>query len=260
MRAKRPLAKALAVAAVIGLSTVVNSCSTNPVTGREQFILFPESQVSQMGVQAYSDIKKEMKISKDPRYTRPTIEVATHIIAVSDLDSKNCEVTVFEDDTPNAFALPGCKIGVHTGLFKVAKNNAQLAAVLGHEVGHVVGRHAGERISRGVVANLGVQIVGATQGQAAANLMAQAATLGVILPFGRSQESEADDIGLIYMARAGYDPRQSVELWKNFAKEGGNRPPEFLSTHPDPGNRIARLQSNMPRALGIYNAAPVKRQ
>ena len=166
----------------------------------------------------------------------------TRVIQVSDLRGQSWEVTVFVDDTPNAFALPGGKIGVHTGLFKVAKNRAQLAAVLAHEVGHVVAKHSAERVSQGMVAQLGVSVAGAAYGQAAGNLLAQAATLGVILPFSRNQESEADDIGLIYMARAGYNPREAVNLWHNFANYGdGQRPPEFLSTHPAPQTRISRL-------------------
>lgn len=250
------------IAVAIGLTTAcvaLISCAVNEVTGRNQFILFGDSQMSTMGADAYKQIKTQKKISKDPQYTQPVIEVVTRIIQVSDLRGESWEVTVFVDDTPNAFALPGGKIGVHTGLFKVAKNKAQLAAVLGHEVGHVIAKHSAEQVSRGMVAELGVSVAGAAYGQAAGNLLAQMATLGVILPFSRSQESEADDIGLIYMARAGYDPREAVKLWQNFANYGdGERPPEFLSTHPAPETRIKRLEANMPNALAEYNKSPYR--
>ncbi len=255
--------RGFAALVLASFGVVASGCTTNPATGRSQMILLPEAQVASMGAQAYQQIKTQQKISRDPKYTRPVVEISQRIVNLPDVKryygNRQWEVTVFEDDTPNAFALPGGKIGVHTGLFKVAKNRSQLAAVIGHEVAHVIGRHSAERVSQGMLAQVGVGVAGAAYGGNVANLLAQAATLGVILPFSRSQESEADVLGLKYMAQAGYDPRQSVNLWQNFKAYGGSRPPEFLSTHPSPDNRIARLQQNMPAAMEEYNRSPYRR-
>jgi predicted Zn-dependent protease len=234
------------------------SCQTNSYTGRSQMILIGDSQAASMGVSAFDQIKKEKKTTNDPKYTGPVGAVVSRLTEANHLGGQTWETRVFVDDTPNAFALPGGKIGVHTGLFKVAKNDAQLAAVLGHEIGHVLSRHSAERVSQGLVAQVGTTAVGASYGDAAANLFAQAATLGVILPYSRTQESEADDIGLTLMARAGYDPRQAIPLWENFKKEGGSRPPEFLSTHPAPETRIQRLNAHMAKAVAEYERSPYK--
>ena len=174
---------------------------------------------------------------------------------------RSCEVRVIEDDTPNAFALPGCKIGVHTGLFEVVENDAQLAAVLGHEMAHVTVRHAEERMSRDVLLNAVLQLGGAVTGADAnmVQLAATAATLGIVLPFTREQESEADAVGLRYMARAAYDPNEAVQVWKNFERRGDNRGPQFLSTHPSPGNRIAELEKLIPDVMDTYREARARR-
>ncbi|HQU09750.1 MAG TPA: M48 family metallopeptidase, partial [Opitutales bacterium] len=154
-----------------------------------------------------------------------------------------------DDEMINAFAMPGGKVAVYSGLFKIATNDAQLAAVLGHEVGHVVARHGNERLSQGLVmTGIGVGLGVATANQSTSTRVAvlsaygAGATLGVMLPFSRSQESEADYLGLIYMARAGYDPRQAVIVWQNMEKDNDSpNPPEFLSTHPNYQTRIERL-------------------
>jgi predicted Zn-dependent protease len=141
----------------------------------------------------------------------------------------------------------------------VAKTEGQLAAVLGHEIGHVMAHHSAERMSREMAVQLGLQALGSAGNMAQyANLMAQAATLGIILPFSREQESEADEIGLINMARAGYEPHEAVDLWRAMEAQGGQGPSEFLSTHPSPGNRIAHLEEVMPRAVAAYNASPYR--
>ena len=245
--ALRSCAGLLLVALLVG-------CQNAPVTGRKQLILVPESQDAQLGLQAYQDILAKSRISRDPDLNRRVREVGGRIAAVSPNPDFDWEFTLIEDDSPNAFALPGGKVGVNTGLFKVAQNDDQLAAVMAHEVGHAIARHGSERISQQLLLQTGLNVLsssGAVAGQYV-QLAAQAATLGVILPFGRDQESEADHIGLLYMARAGYDPRAAIDLWRNFDSYGGDRPPEFLSTHPSPGTRIQRLQALMPEALAIY--------
>jgi predicted Zn-dependent protease len=176
-------------------------------------------------------------------------------------DLRSWEIVVFRDDTPNAFALPGGKIGVNTGLFSVARNQDQLATVLGHEVAHVVAQHSNERVSTAYAAESGLQLAqaiagapGAEQSQLLA-LLGLGAQVGILLPYGREQEREADLIGLDLMADAGFDPRESIALWQNMAQAGGGQPPEFLSTHPSHGTRIQALAQRMPEALARADAA-----
>jgi metalloendopeptidase OMA1, mitochondrial len=239
----------------LAFAVALAACAQAPVTGRQQFILLPESQDAQMGLQAYQEIKQESNISRDPELNRRVQEVGRRIAEVSAHPEWEWEFTVFENDEPNAFALPGGKVGVHTGLFKVAENDDQLATVISHEVAHAIARHGSERMSQGLLAQgLGAIAVGSGLNPQTVELAAQAATLGIILPYSRTQEAEADHIGLIYMAEAGYDPRAAIDLWENFEALGGQRPPEFLSTHPEPGSRIERLQELMPEALEIYEA------
>ena len=241
------------VLAGLSLALAVAACAKAPVTGRSQLILLPESQDADMGLQAYQQIKQEEKISGDAALNQRVQTVGRRIAAVSGHPEWDWQFTLFDNSEPNAFALPGGKVGVYTGLFKVAQNDAQLAAVMGHEVGHAIARHGAERMSQGILAQLGGVAVGAATGsQPIVDLYSQAATLGVILPYSRGQESEADEIGLMLMAEAGYDPREAVKLWQNFAALGGERPAEFLSTHPSEGTRIQRLQELMPKALEIY--------
>lgn len=242
--------------AVFSALLVLAACEAAPVTGRDQFIIVSEQQAIASGASAYRQIRSEKPISNDARTNQLVQQVGRRIAAVADDPGYRWEFTVFEDPAPNAFALPGGKIGVNTGLFEVARNEDQLAAVIAHEMAHVVARHPSERLSRQIAVEGGLSLAGAASGTAAqyADILSQAATLGLILPFSRDQESEADRIGLVYMARAGYDPRAAIDLWQNFAAYGGARPPEFLSTHPSPGNRIERLQAYMPEALAIYRA------
>jgi predicted Zn-dependent protease len=243
------------VAVALSLAVAVAACQQAPVTGRQQLILLPESQDAQMGLQAYQEIKQASKISRDSELNRRVQRVGKRIAKVSPHPEWDWEFTVFDDDQPNAFALPGGKVGVYTGLFKVAENDDQLAAVMGHEVAHAIARHGAERMSQGLLAQgLGVAAVGGGVNPQIVQVAAQAATLGVILPYSRTQESEADHIGLLYTAAAGYDPREAVELWQNFEALGGERPPEFLSTHPSEGTRIDRLQELMPEAMEVYRA------
>lgn len=247
---QRSLSVILAVALTAGL---LSACATAPVTGRQQIIAIPESQASELGAQAYQQILSETPAVQGTAQSRMVERVGRDIAAAVD-QGYDWEFTLLRDETPNAFALPGGKVGVNTGLFKVVENEDQLAAVVAHEIGHVTARHSSERMTQQLAVQAGLVGVGAAAGgsQGLVQLAAQAATLGLTLPFSRAQEAEADEIGLIYMARAGYDPRAAVEVWQNFERLGGERPPEFLSTHPAPGNRIAELQAKMPRALEIY--------
>lgn len=240
---------------------LISACATSP-TGRSQLQFFPESQMRSMGVDAYEQMRAD----------EPTIEtgpVVDYVQCVTDAiiphipagyGDNGWEVTVFESEAVNAFALPGGKIGVYTGLLRVAENQDQLATVIGHEIAHVMAEHANERMSTqfATVVGLGALQVAAGDDPERQRLMAAlgvGAQVGIILPFSRLHESEADDIGLELMATAGFNPEQSVDLWRNMAEAGGRTPPEFLSTHPSRDRRIADLQAAMPRALYLYEQA-----
>ena len=251
---------------VLVLACGALACATSPL-GRRQLKLVPESQMDSMGVQAFDEMKKQTPSEKDPALNAYIRCVADPVALVAEPGSRpsDWEVVLFKDKTANAFALPGRKIGVHTGLLRVAKTDGQLAAVLGHEVGHVLAGHGNERVSENLVVNLGLAGTAAllSGGQskkgndqglllAALGLGAQ---FGVLLPHSRDQESEADIIGLRLMARAGFDPHESVELWKNMIRDGGGAPPEFLSTHPSSENRIRHLEGDIPKVQGDFEAA-----
>jgi len=170
-------------------------------------------------------------------------------------------VVVFKDDAANAFALPGGKIGVYTGMLKVAENQDQLATVIGHEVAHVQAHHANERVSQSLLVREGVNLIGAIAspqsgaGQSLMGMLGVGAQYGILMPFSRVQESEADMHGLDLMARAGFDPRESVQLWQNMSKADKQQPPEFLSTHPSNSTRISDLIARLPHALPLMNQA-----
>lgn len=246
----------------VTLSLLV-ACATSP-TGRSQFVgLAPnDADMGKMGAVAYSDLKKKTKINTDPATNAYVSCVAHALLNTFPADEgQGWEITVFEDDTPNAFALPGKKIGVHTGIFKTAKNQSQLAAVVGHEIGHVEAHHGAERLSVNTAAT-GAALVAAilVGGNSNDSNMAMAAlgagaTVGVILPFSRIQESEADTLGLRYMAQAGFDPSEAITLWENMNKEGGAKPPEFLSTHPADGTRMAALNRQQTDVDPLYQQA-----
>jgi len=224
----------------------------------------PDAQMNQLGLAAFDEMKSTGPIADDPRTLAYVQCVADAILGqVSDPTGVgDWELQLFEDETPNAFALPGGRIGVHTGLLDVALTPDQLAAVIGHEIGHVIARHGNERISTSYIATAGLSVVEIWMGdkdpadrEKILQLLGVGATLGVMLPFSRTHEREADLIGLDLMARAGFDPRASVELWENMMAAGGAAPPEFLSTHPSGESRIRELQEEMPAALESYEAA-----
>ncbi|GAK32543.1 peptidase M48 [Iodidimonas nitroreducens] len=230
------------------------SCTTAPVTGRRQLILVSEEQSTALGVASYQQIKEQLPVVANTPEARMVERIGIAMAKVVEgAEGFAWEFTLFKDETPNAFALPGGKVGVNTGLFQVAKTEVQLATVMGHEIAHVMAQHSAERMSRDMATQLGLAVLGASTGsQEMVAMVSGVATLGVALPFNRSQESEADRIGLIYMAKAGYDPHAAVDLWTNFAALGGERPPKFLSTHPLPEDRIERIQALIPEAMAYY--------
>jgi len=263
------------VAAGLGLMAI-GGCETNPYTGRSQLLMSSVSEEAQMGAQAYEQVKSDPKMrpSQDPREIEPVKRVAARIVEAAKRSKYaevaqqfQWEVTVIKDDkTANAFALPGGKMAVYTGIFPMAKTEAGLAAVMGHEVVHALARHGAERMSQGQLTNAGLQVVGAAAGaaggggmlgQAAMAALGVGAQVGVLLPFSRKHESEADYVGILLAADAGYDPRESIALWERMGQmSGGGAPSEFMSTHPSHETRIAQLKKWMPEAMAIYQTKP----
>lgn len=239
------------------------SCARAPETGRRQFILVGEDTMNKLGADAYAEMKKEEKVSTDPELVGIVRRVADRIVRASDRTDYKWEVTVFDDPkTVNAFALPGGKIGVYTGILPIARNEAGLAVVLGHEVAHVIARHGAERVSQQIGATLALEAasVGLRNNPNHNAIMAGlglGANVGVLLPYSRTHESEADRIGIRYMARAGYDPREAPRFWERMNTEaGGSRPPEFLSTHPSPEKRTAELEKLVSDSMVEYESSP----
>lgn len=222
-------------------------------------VLYSEAEMAKQGEQSYRQMQQEIPVTQDARETRYVQCVADHIIAALDENQRNSadwEVTVFNQDQANAFALPGGKIGVYNGLFDTAVNQHQLAAVMAHEVGHVLANHSNERASQSTIRNVGVataQIFGVSD--TAIELLDIGTRYGLFLPFNRTQESEADSIGIFLMANAGFEPESSITLWQNMSVGAGPRPPELLSTHPSPDSRIAELASRMDEANALLAAA-----
>jgi len=248
---------------------VVAACATVPYTKRSQLILLSEPEEMALGADAYKETLANAKVVRDPAVVAMVSEIGERIATVADKPEYRWEFTIIDDPKQaNAFALPGGKVAVYTGIFPVAHDSVGLATVLGHEVAHAIARHGAERMSQGVVAQLagtGLAIgLGGQKPETQAAVM-QAFGLGVqvgaMLPFSRSQESEADHIGLILMAKAGYDPAGAVGLWQRFEAEGGGAPLEFLSTHPSYGTRIQQIEKWLPEAEGYYHsgaAAPMR--
>lgn len=252
------LAAAMA-AALVGCAT-----TTSP-TGRTQYMAYSDAELNQVGAQAFTEMKTKQQTlagGKQSAYVQCVVQALVAELP-ADWRSLPWETAVFVDESPNAFALPGGKVGVHTGMFKVARNQDQLAAVIGHEIGHVYARHTNERVSRQAATSgfLGLvgAVAGARYGQGASQAVTQGggtlAQLGLLLPFSRVQETESDEIGQRLMAQAGFDPAQAADLWENMIQAASGTQPEWLSTHPDPRNRITSLRQRAPSLQPVYQAA-----
>ena len=259
----------LALPLLAALATA-GGCNTVSGTKRSQLNVLSESEERELGDEAYQEALSEKgvkKVTSGPDYDRvqrvaDRIEDASERLHAKAVRGFEWQWTVVNDDNMvNAWALPGGKSAVYTGMLRMAKSDDELAVVMGHEASHAIARHAGERISSNMV------IQGALQGTSIAlgdmSPAAQQATMaalglgsnvGVLLPWSRMQESEADELGLLIAADAGYDPRTSIDLWTRMASQSG-APPEFLSTHPSENTRIKRLQKMMPKAMKLYQAA-----
>ncbi|MBX3641345.1 MAG: M48 family metallopeptidase [Nitrosomonas sp.] len=240
------------------LLIMMSACATSP-TGRTQLVFMPDDELDAMGLQAFNNLKSEKSASQD---TQENQFVRCITGALAREVGGEWEVVVFEDRTLNAFALPGNKIGVHSGLVDLVDNQDQLATVIGHEIGHVLAKHSNERMSQKLGAQVGVSLIAAiaapqsAMGQTAVSLLGIGAEYGIIMPFSRLHESEADTIGLELMAKAGFNPSESITLWLKMAQASeGPQPAEFLSTHPSHATRIDDLQKLMPKAVSVMQQA-----
>lgn len=231
-------------------------CNTSP-TGRRQITLVDDAEMNEMGAQAFVEMKTKTPIdtrANTNAYVKCIVE--SQLVVTTDTTGvEHWEVVVFKDNMPNAFALPGGKIGVYTGMFSVAKNKDQLAAVIGHEIGHVIARHGNERASQNQLASGSMKMLETLGKPAVAGALGMGAKFGVLLPFSRQHESEADLIGLEIMAKAGFDPRESVKLWQNMSALSSGKPNELLSTHPSDETRMRQLNEAMPKAMALFESA-----
>jgi predicted Zn-dependent protease len=247
------------------------ACAQVPITDRQSLALLPESQLATMSLQEYDKVLKNSQLSSNRQQVEMVRRVGFKIAKAaedflkeagmqSEIKNLNWEFNLIEDDKlANAWVMPGGKAAVYTGILKYTQNETGLAVVLGHEVAHAIARHGNERMSQGLLAQMGgaALSVALSQNSAATqNLFMQAygagATVGLLLPYSRLHENEADRIGLTLMARAGYDPREAVPFWQRMNEQGGRRPPEFLSTHPAPATRIDNIRRYIPEALVYY--------
>ncbi|MDH5830736.1 M48 family metallopeptidase [Luteimonas sp. M1R5S18] len=250
-----------AFAMLVIVASLAACATTTSSTGRTQYVgAVSQEQLNQLGAQAFTEAKQKGPLSTNSgqnAYVRCVVNALVQQLP-GDQRAMAWESAVFAVDEPNAYALPGGKVGINTGLFKVAKDQDQLAAVVAHEIGHVVERHHDERITRQMGAAGAVQLLGAVAGdygQLATQGGSMLAQTGFLLPGSRVQETEADVVGQRMMAQAGFDPRAAVGLWQNMIAAGGSRPPQWLSTHPDPQSRISELQARATQLVPTYEQA-----
>lgn len=244
-------------------------CYTVPETGRSAFNLMPESMLTQQANAAFSELKSQTKVSTDAAQNARLKQVATRVLHAVGPEGnlpppEQWEFVVFDDDkTINAFAMPGGKVGVYTGILNLASTDDELAVIIGHEIAHVAARHGNERVTQALsLAAIGVGVGYAVKDkdkntqQAVMIAYGLGSQLGILLPYSRTHESEADAIGLRYSSRAGYDPRAGVTFWEKMAAQsGGKEPPEFLSTHPTSATRIRQIQAMLPNLMPEYERA-----
>ena len=249
------------VLCAVCLAVLAAACSRVPFTGRRQMLLVTEAQEVELGATTYGDVLSTSQLSKDAAATQRIRAIGGRVAAATGKTDYNWEFNLIEADTvANAFCLPGGKVAVYTGIKKLASTDDELATVMAHEIAHAVARHGGERMSQMLVVQLGgiaLDEALKTKTQRTIDLARIAygagTTLAYVLPYSRTQETEADHLGLIYQAKAGYDPRAAVTFWEKMQQEYGSKePPQFLSTHPSSAQRIEEIKKFMPEALGYY--------
>lgn len=247
--------------AIGALCISLAACTSSP-TGRQQFTLYSNEELNQMGQQAFAQYQQDLTVVGGATHRYAECIADALVAELSERDRNyNWQIRVFDDDSANAFALPGGYMGIHTGLLDIATDQDQVAAVVGHEIGHVLANHANERVSTQSATQLGLSVLSSAaglqgaQGEQMLGLLGAGAQYGILLPFSRRHESEADVIGLQLMADAGFDPRASITLWENMQSASGGEPPVWMSTHPSQGQRMAGLEANMSDALARYEQA-----
>lgn len=251
----------LRVAALALLLLAAIACETVPTTGRSHLILLPEGTEVQMGIDSYRQVLQKSKVSTNAAATAQVERVGRRIAEATGRQDYRWEFKLLEDKQVNAFCLPGGKVAVYTGILPVARDDAGLAAVLGHEVSHAIARHGGERVSQTLLVQTGLAATQAALSrsdprtvQAVTSLLGAGASVGLLLPWSRQQESEADRLGLVYMAKAGYPPTAARDLWVRMGQLSGRSQPEFLFTHPLPATRVTQIEGWIPEAMQHYRA------
>jgi predicted Zn-dependent protease len=251
---------------LVGACLVCWGCRTTPVSGRQQLVLVPEAEEMQLGVTAYQDVLKKEPASKNAKYVELVKRVGQRIAAVAKRDDFEWEFNVIQSDTQNAFCLPGGKVAVYEGIIPVCESEAGLAVVMSHEIAHALARHGGERMTQQKIKNAGGQLADyvlkdqdESKKKIALAAYGAASEYGFILPYSRTHESEADQIGLKLMAEAGYDPSEAPKFWERFsAAKSGQEQPEWLSTHPSDARRASELRAALPDAIKVYDGAKTK--
>lgn len=258
---------------VVAALLILNACTTVPLTDRQSFQMVPDADLNAMSFQEYRQVIQKSKLSTDTAAVQSVRRVGGRIAQAAEAflreQGRGSKISKFQwefnliddDEQVNAWVMPGGKAAVYTGILKFTRNDTGLAVVLGHEVAHALAGHGNERMSQGLMAQMGaVALATALSQQPAATreLFNQAYGVGAnvvfLLPYSRLHETEADRIGLVLMARAGYDPRAAIPFWERMSAGGGRRPPELLSTHPAPSSRIQAIRRELPRALQHYRA------
>ena len=243
---------------------IISACATTPVSNRSTLILIPKAQEISLGKKSYNQILKKEKESEDAQLNEIVRRVGQRIIAVSHMPKLDWEIKLIESEQKNAFALPGGKIAIYTGILTVAKNEAGLATVMSHEIAHVIARHGAQRMTQqmlmqGAMIGAGLSMKNRTQRNLVLTALGVGVLYGFTLPFSRSHESEADQIGLIYMAKAGYNPNEAIKFWQRFSKIKDKKgPPEWASTHPADKTRIRGLRGYLSRAKYDYQNVKIK--
>ncbi len=257
------------------LALLFQACGSVPILGRKQLLLVPEQEVLALSFQQYQDFMSNAPVERNTNNARMVERVGRRIATAvetfyinngyeSELKNFSWEFNLVKSGDVNAFCMPGGKIVVYEGLLPITRDEAGLAIVVGHEIAHAVAKHANERISQQMALQYGGQIAGGLLGDNAAAqqisglVFGLGGQLGVMLPYSRKHEYEADELGIIFMAMAGYDPRGAVDFWTRMSQAGGNNTAEFMSTHPSDQNRIAKIQEKMPEALKYYQGAGVQ--
>lgn len=257
--------KQILVATLAVTAITATACVKTPITGRKAFVLLPLETEMALGEDAYKETLKTEKVTNHPATNHSVKTVGLRVAEVAKRRDWKWEFKVIDSpDVPNAFALPGGKVAVYSGILPLCKNEAGLAAVMGHEVAHATARHGGQRVSQSILVEMGLAVAEVSlednkQKDAIMAGLGAGAVVGVVLPFSRKMEAEADQIGLVYMARAGYDPREALRFWERFRDETkGQEPPEFLSTHPATESRIEAIRKALPKAMKEYRKAKKK--